>query len=81
MTCLSVGCVPACVGSFDGLDPMLAWAMGSSTGHTAIAVRDPTTGELFVHESTVKDDYWCVFQLFVAFLSFLPPRLSACVTW
>lgn len=43
---------------FDGLDPMLAWAMGSTTGHTAITVRDPVSGQLFVHESTVKDDYW-----------------------
>jgi len=26
----------------DGLDPTLAWAMGSVTGHTTIALRDPT---------------------------------------
>ena len=45
-------CTRAC--SFDGLDPMLAWAMGSTTGHTAITVRDPVSGQLFVHESTVK---------------------------
>jgi len=55
----------------DGLDPMLAWAMGSSTGHTAIAIRDPD-GTLYVAESTVKDVYWPVngiqrtpFQLWV----------------
>jgi hypothetical protein len=36
---------------------MLAWAMGSTTGHTAIAVRD-ATGALFVAESTVNDVYW-----------------------
>jgi hypothetical protein len=49
----STVCVCVC-GSFDGLDPMLAWAMGSTTGHTAITVRDPVSGQLFVHESTVK---------------------------
>lgn len=37
----------------DGLDPMLAWGMGSSTGHTTIAMRDEN-GELFVHESQVQ---------------------------
>lgn len=37
----------------DGLDPMLSWGMGSSTGHTAIAIRDES-GRLFVHESTVR---------------------------
>lgn len=41
----------------DGLDPMLAWAMGSTTGHTTIAVRDETN-ELYIHESTAKDSYW-----------------------
>ena len=40
----------------DGLDTMLAWAMGSSTGHTAVAVR--VDGELYVSESTTKDGYW-----------------------
>ena len=44
----------------DGLDPMLAWAMGSSTGHTAVAIRDPADNKLYVAESTVKDVYWCV---------------------
>eukprot|EP01060_Flectonema_neradi_P016867 TRINITY_DN234_c1_g1_i5.p1 TRINITY_DN234_c1_g1~~TRINITY_DN234_c1_g1_i5.p1 ORF type:complete len:659 (+),score=196.41 TRINITY_DN234_c1_g1_i5:46-2022(+) len=42
----------------DGLDPMLAWAMGSTTGHTTIAVRDATTNELFVCESTTNSSYW-----------------------
>ena len=41
----------------DGLDPMLAWAMGSTTGHTTIAVRDEA-GDLYIHESTAKDSYW-----------------------
>merc|ERR1711907_65045 len=41
----------------DGLDPMLAWGMGSSTGHTTIAMRDEN-GELFVHESQVTSSYW-----------------------
>ncbi len=45
----------------DGLDPMLAWAMGSSTGHTAVAIRDG--GDLYVAESTVKDVYWYVHLL------------------
>ena len=43
----------------DGLDPMLAWAMGSTTGHTTIAVRDEAN-ELYIHESTAKDSYWPV---------------------
>eukprot|EP00755_Sulcionema_specki_P020669 Sspe_Gene.12677::Locus_4333_Transcript_1_1_Confidence_1.000_Length_2083::g.12677::m.12677 len=38
----------------DGLDPMLAWAMGSTTGHTVVAIRNETTGELFIAESQVK---------------------------
>lgn len=44
----------------DGLDPMLAWAMGSTTGHTVIALRDPATNELYICESTAKDSYWPV---------------------
>lgn len=40
----------------DGLDPMLAWAMGSTTGHTAVALR--IDGQLYVTESTVNDSYW-----------------------
>eukprot|EP00669_Euglena_mutabilis_P002329 TRINITY_DN12949_c0_g1_i1.p1 TRINITY_DN12949_c0_g1~~TRINITY_DN12949_c0_g1_i1.p1 ORF type:complete len:232 (+),score=64.01 TRINITY_DN12949_c0_g1_i1:1-696(+) len=41
----------------DGLDPMLAWAMGSSTGHLATALRIED-GSLYVTESTTKDSYW-----------------------
>jgi len=41
----------------DGLDPMLAWAMGSVTGHTTIALRDPN-GVLNICESTVTSSYW-----------------------
>jgi len=44
----------------DGLDPMLAWAMGSTTGHTTVALRDPTDGQLYITESTAKDSYWPV---------------------
>mmetsp|Transcript_16542 Transcript_16542/g.23228 ORF Transcript_16542/g.23228 Transcript_16542/m.23228 type:complete len:581 (-) Transcript_16542:228-1970(-) len=40
----------------DGLDPMLAWAMGAVTGHTTTALR--IDGELYVVESTTKDSYW-----------------------
>eukprot|EP00668_Euglena_longa_P046329 GGOE01062014.1.p1 GENE.GGOE01062014.1~~GGOE01062014.1.p1 ORF type:complete len:545 (+),score=114.45 GGOE01062014.1:132-1637(+) len=40
----------------DGLDPMLAWAMGSSTGHLTTALR--LDGKLYVTESTTKDAYW-----------------------
>ncbi|CAM9245514.1 unnamed protein product [Ectocarpus fasciculatus] len=40
----------------DGLDPMLAWAMGSTTGHTTTALW--IDGELFICESTVLDSYW-----------------------
>jgi len=40
----------------DGLDPMLAWAMGSTTGHTAITLW--VNGELYVCESTVDSNYW-----------------------
>jgi len=43
----------------DGLDPMLAWAMGTSTGHTTVALRTPE-GDLFICESTTKDSYWPV---------------------
>jgi len=42
----------------DGLDPMLAWAMGGShTGHTTVAMR-AEDGSLHVCESTTKDAYW-----------------------
>jgi len=40
----------------DGLDPMLAWGMGSSTGHVTTPLW--IDGELFVTESTVVDSYW-----------------------
>jgi hypothetical protein len=43
----------------DGLDPMLAWAMGAATGHTTVALWGDD-GELYVCESTVKDSYWPV---------------------
>jgi hypothetical protein len=43
---------------FDGLDPMLAWAMGSTTGHTTTALR--IDGVLHVCESTAKGSYWPV---------------------
>jgi len=43
----------------DGLDPMLAWAMGGThTGHTTIAMQNPETKVLEVCESTTKDSYW-----------------------
>ena len=41
----------------DGLDPMLAWGMGSTTGHTLIAMRDKT-GQLVIAESTTNSSYW-----------------------
>ena len=44
----------------DGLDTMLAWATGSTTGHTAVALRDSETGVLSVCESTTSDSYWVV---------------------
>jgi hypothetical protein len=43
----------------DGLDPMLAWAMGSTTGHTCITMRDEAN-ELHVLESTTNGSYWPV---------------------
>eukprot|EP00441_Pelagodinium_beii_P037093 CAMPEP_0197640308 /NCGR_PEP_ID=MMETSP1338-20131121/14644_1 /TAXON_ID=43686 ORGANISM="Pelagodinium beii, Strain RCC1491" /NCGR_SAMPLE_ID=MMETSP1338 /ASSEMBLY_ACC=CAM_ASM_000754 /LENGTH=604 /DNA_ID=CAMNT_0043213145 /DNA_START=37 /DNA_END=1851 /DNA_ORIENTATION=- len=42
----------------DGLDPMLSWAMGSSTGHTTMAMR--FDGVLHVVESTANSNYWPV---------------------
>jgi hypothetical protein len=42
----------------DGLDPVLAWAMGSHTGHTTVALRDPDSGQLYVTESTATSAYW-----------------------
>eukprot|EP01064_Diplonema_japonicum_P036606 TRINITY_DN82_c0_g1_i2.p1 TRINITY_DN82_c0_g1~~TRINITY_DN82_c0_g1_i2.p1 ORF type:complete len:643 (+),score=242.29 TRINITY_DN82_c0_g1_i2:44-1972(+) len=43
----------------DGLDPMLAWAMGSTTGHTTVAMRD-ANNELWITESTTNSSYWPV---------------------
>jgi hypothetical protein len=43
----------------DGLDPMLAWAMGAHTGHTTVALRVPGQG-LHVCESTTNSTYWPV---------------------
>jgi len=40
----------------DGLDTMLAWAMGSTTSHTAVALRE--NGVLYVAESTTDSAYW-----------------------
>lgn len=40
----------------DGLDPMLAWGMGSTTGHVTVALW--MDGELYVVESTVEGTYW-----------------------
>lgn len=40
----------------DGLDPMLTWGMGSSTGHTAVAAWED--GVLYIAESTVNSSYW-----------------------
>lgn len=40
----------------DGLDPMLAFGMGSHTGHTAVALWEE--GQLYVAESTVNSSYW-----------------------
>jgi hypothetical protein len=40
----------------DGIDPLLAYLMGSQTGHTAITIWD--NDELYVYESTVKSNYW-----------------------
>ena len=40
----------------DGLDPMLAWAMGAHTGHTVLALR--ILGQLFIVEVTNKNAYW-----------------------
>jgi len=42
----------------DGLDPVLAWAMGSAAGHVTVAIRDPVDDTLFIAESTVNSSYW-----------------------
>jgi len=41
---------------FDGLDPVLAWAMGSHTGHTTVALWE--NDQLYIAESTAKGSYW-----------------------
>mmetsp|Transcript_17737 Transcript_17737/g.26571 ORF Transcript_17737/g.26571 Transcript_17737/m.26571 type:complete len:583 (+) Transcript_17737:136-1884(+) len=42
----------------DGLDPMLAWAMGGShTGHTTLALQSPE-GDMEICESTTNSVYW-----------------------
>jgi len=40
----------------DGLDPMIAWAMGAATGHVAIALWKEN--ELFLCESNALSAYW-----------------------
>lgn len=40
----------------DGLDPMIAWAMGSATGHVAMALWKDD--ELFMCESNALSPYW-----------------------
>mmetsp|Transcript_84665 Transcript_84665/g.168130 ORF Transcript_84665/g.168130 Transcript_84665/m.168130 type:complete len:666 (-) Transcript_84665:59-2056(-) len=40
----------------DGLDPMLAWGMGSHTGHTTVALWED--GQLYIAESTTNSSYW-----------------------
>lgn len=42
----------------DGLDPMIAWAMGAATGHTAMALWKE--GQLFMCESNAESPYWPV---------------------
>ena len=46
----------------DGVDTMMAWATGATTGHTAVAMRKPVIGDkpgdLYICESTAKDAYW-----------------------
>lgn len=44
------------IARLDGLDPMLGWAMGSTTGHTTIALH--INGVLHVCESNAKGSYW-----------------------
>ena len=42
----------------DGLDPMISWAMGSSTGHTAVALWRGL--QLYICESNAHSPYWPV---------------------
>jgi len=40
----------------DGLDPMLGWAMGSTTGHVAVALE--INNSIYIAESTATTSYW-----------------------
>ena len=40
----------------DGLDPMIAWAMGAATGHTAVAMWKDD--QLLICESNALSPYW-----------------------
>lgn len=42
----------------DGLDPMIGWGEGWTSGHSTIAMREPVNDTLYVCESTTKDAYW-----------------------
>jgi hypothetical protein len=42
----------------DGLEPFMAWGMGSTTGHSAVALWHE--GELWICESTSSSSYWPV---------------------
>ena len=44
----------------DGLDPMLAWAMGARTGHTVLALWMDQPRQLYIVESTNNNSYWPV---------------------
>lgn len=44
------------IGKLDGLDPMIEWAIGGVTGHSAMVVRDPQ-GAPWVVESTDADPF------------------------
>jgi hypothetical protein len=41
----------------DGLDPMIGWGEGWTSGHSTIAMRD-ANNTLYVCESTAQDAYW-----------------------
>lgn len=54
-----------CILRLDGVDPLLAWGMGSTNGHTTAALW--MDGELYVTESQVRIDvympYRCLFKI------------------
>lgn len=52
----SLATAPSLLPLPSGLDPMLAWAMGSTTGHTTVAMW--IDGELYIVESTAASVYW-----------------------